>query len=54
MKLRQLGEENAEEGAGVDQEMRGIVFCVEAGKNMPAKREWPSAFYQIFARLPEP
>lgn len=38
MKLRQLGEEDAEEGAGVDQEMCGIVFCVETGKNISAKR----------------
>lgn len=38
MKLRQLGEEDAEEGAGVDQEMCWIVFCVETGKNISAKR----------------
>lgn len=44
MKLRQLGEEDAEEGARVDQEMCGIVFGVEAGKNIPAKRERLSAF----------
>lgn len=45
MKLRQLGEEDAEEGACVDQEMCGIVFCVETGKNIPAKRERLSVFY---------
>lgn len=46
MKLRQFGEEDAEEGAGVDQEMCGIVFCVETGKNVPAKREWLSSSYR--------
>lgn len=38
MKLRQFWEEDAEEGAGVDQEMCGVVLCVETGKNIPAKR----------------
>ena len=39
MKLRQLWEEDAKEGACVDEEMRGIVFCVETGENIPAERE---------------
>lgn len=47
MKLRQFGEQDAEEGAGVDQEMCGIVFCVETGENVPAKRERLSAFQRI-------
>jgi len=39
MKLRQLWEENAKEGAGVDEKMCRIVFCVETGENIPAKGE---------------
>lgn len=39
MKLRQLREEDAEEGARVDEEMCGIIFCVETGKNIPAERK---------------
>lgn len=54
MKLRQLGEEDAEEGARVDQEMCGIIFCVETCKNIPAKRERLSVFYWISARAQEP
>ena len=45
MKLRQLREEDTEEGARVDQEMCGIVFCVETGKNIPAKSERLSMIY---------
>lgn len=39
MKLRQLWEEDAKEGACVDEEMCGIIFCVETGENIPAERE---------------
>ena len=36
MELRELGEEDTEQGAGVHQEMSGIIFCVETGKDIPA------------------
>lgn len=36
MKLRQLREKHAEEGACVDKEMYWIIFCVETGENIPA------------------
>lgn len=38
MKLRQLWEENTKKGACVDKEMRGIIFCVETGENIPAEK----------------
>lgn len=36
VELRQLGEEDTEQGAGVDEEMSGVIFCVETGKDIPA------------------
>lgn len=39
VKLRQFGEEDAEEGAGVDEEMCRVVFGVETGENVPVGRE---------------
>lgn len=34
---RQLGQEDAQQGAGVDDEMCGVVFCVETGEDVPAQ-----------------
>lgn len=39
MELWELGEENAEKGAGVDEKMRRIVFCVETCENIPVRKE---------------
>lgn len=39
VKLWKLWEEDAKEGACVDEKMCRIIFCVETGENIPAKRE---------------
>lgn len=38
VELRQLGQEDAEQRAGVDEEVCGIVFRVKAGQNVPVTR----------------